>query len=100
MHKVDALVGASGTFDVLEAMLVEMKSHPLHAILDAKDFYPIYKKIVSVNLEERLKINKLPTQRAQLIVVALVLIDYVLNLIEVEKIIVSMYAMKEGMLSE
>lgn len=98
-HDVSALVGASGTFDVLEAMLVEVKPHPLHAILDAKDFYPIYEKIVSENLEKRLKINKLPTQRAQLIVVALVLIHYVLDLIEVEKIVVSMYAMKEGMLS-
>ncbi len=99
-HHVDALVGASGTFDVLEAMLVDMKPHPLHAILQAKDFYPIYEKIVSAGLDERLKINKLPAQRAQLIVVALVLIHYVLDLIEVEKIIVSMYAMKEGMLAE
>ena len=99
-HNVDALVGASGTFDVLEAMLVEVKPHPLHAILDAKDFYPIYEKIVSEDLEKRLKIEKLPTQRAQLIVVALVLIHYVLDLIEVEKIVVSMYAMKEGMLAE
>jgi len=98
-HKVDALVGASGTFDVLEAMLVEVKPHPLHATLQAKDFYPIYEKIVRENLEERLKIEKLPAQRAQLIVVALVLIHYVLDLIDVEKIVVSMYAMKEGMLS-
>jgi len=98
-YQVDALVGASGTFDVLEAMLVKNKTHPLHATLQAKDFYPIYKKIVSENLEKRLKIDKLPTQRAQLIVVALVLIHYVLDLVEVENIIVSMYAMKEGMLS-
>ena len=98
-HNVNALVGASGTFDVLEAMLVEMKPHPLHAVLQSKDFYPIYEKIVQATLDKRLKIEKLPAQRAQLIVVALILIDYVLNLIEVEKIIVSMYAMKEGMLS-
>lgn len=99
-HPVAALVGASGTFDVLEAMLVKVKDSPLHACIEAKDFYPIYDRIVSVSLDERLKINKLPTQRAELIVVALILIHYVLGEINIEKIIVSMYAMKEGMLSE
>jgi len=99
-HPVAALVGASGTFDVLEAMLIDIKDSPLHAFIQAKDFYPIYDRIVGVPLDERLKINKLPIQRAELIVVALILIHYVLEEINIEKIIVSMYAMKEGMLSE
>lgn len=99
-YSVDALVGASGTFDVLEAMLIEVKEHPLYATIQAKDFYPIYKKIVHATLKERLNIEKLPAKRAELIVVALILIHYVLEQIEITDIIVSMYAMKEGMLVE
>ncbi len=99
-YPADLLVGASGTFDVLEAMLIEVKEHPLHATIQAKDFYPIYKKIVSATLQTRLNIEKLPAQRAKLIVVALILIHYVLEQVDIEDIIISMYAMKEGMLAE
>ncbi len=99
-YSPDILVGASGTFDVLEAMLIEHKPDPLHTMIQAKDFYPIHDKIVAATLAERLKMDKLPSQRAKLIVIALILIKTVLQHIEIEKIAVSMYAMKEGMLAE
>ena len=97
-HSAQLLVGASGTFDVLEAMLIEKKEHPLCAFIREVDFYPIYEKIIQAPLDERLKMDKLPAQRAKLIVIALVLIHKVLEHLSVQEIAVSMYAMKEGML--
>ncbi len=94
------LIGASGTFDVLEAMLVEKKEHPLCAFIREADFYPIYEKIIQMPLDKRLEMDKLPTQRAKLIVVALILIRKILEHLSVQQIAVSMYAMKEGMLAE
>jgi exopolyphosphatase/guanosine-5'-triphosphate,3'-diphosphate pyrophosphatase len=43
--------------------------------------------------------DKMPPERADLIVVALLLIDYVCKLAGIQKIYVSAYAMKEGMIA-
>lgn len=99
-HPAHLLIGASGTFDVLEAMLVEKKEQPLCAFIQEADFYPIYEKIIQMPLDQRLEMDKLPAQRAKLIVVALILIHKVLEHLSVQQIAVSMYAMKEGMLAE
>jgi len=99
-HPPHLLIGASGTFDVLEAMLVEKKQDPLCAFIQEVDFYPIYEKIIQTSLDKRLTMGKLPAQRAKLIVVALILIHKVLEHLSIQQIAVSMNAMKEGMLAE
>lgn len=99
-YSVSNLIGASGTFDVLEMMLAKEKQSDLSTEMDAANFYPLYKKFLQTTLEERLKMPNLPNERADMIIVALILIDYVLKLAQIEKITVSAYAMKEGMLAE
>lgn len=97
---IQNLIGASGTFDVLETMLVQERLSDLYAEVEVKNFTPLYLKFLSMDLEGRLKTEKLPADRADMIVVALILIDYVLRLGNIERITVSAFAMKEGMLSE
>lgn len=96
------LVGASGTFDVLENILVEHKIHPHHSFLNTAKFPVFYQKILHSTLQERLKMEGMPAIRADMIVVALILIDFVLELSStpIEQIIISAFAMKEGMLHE
>ncbi len=96
------LVGASGTFDVLENILVDHKTHPHHAILDVAKFPDFYQTIRHSTLQERLNMQGMPAIRADMIVVALILIDFVLKLspTPIEQIIISSFAMKEGMLYE
>lgn len=99
-YPVNNLIGASGTFDVLEMTLVNEKLSEVHSKLSAADFEPLYQEFLKTTLEERLEMSNLPSDRADMIIVALILIDNILKLAKIEKITVSAYAMKEGMLAE
>lgn len=93
------LIGASGTFDVLELMLEKSGNH-LYSDLKSKDVLPICRYVSTLNLDERYLAQNIPDQRAKLMVVALLLIQVILKKTGIREITVSAYAMKEGILSE
>ena len=97
-HEVQSLIGASGTFDVLENILVEEKASPVHSYLSDQKFNQLYPIILNSTLAERYAMEGLPATRADLIVVANILIDFILKQTGIKEIIVSAYAMKEGQL--
>ncbi len=99
-YPIKRLIGASGTFDVLEDNLAEIRNHPYMVAFPAEKFFPLHQQIVGMTLDERLQRDKLPKSRADLIVVALLLINSILKLTDAQEIVVSSYAMKEGMLHE
>ena len=99
-HPLKHLIGSAGTFDVIEANVAKEKQHPLYGFIPLKSFDAYYKKILPTTYEERLQMEQVPNPRADMIVVALILIDYIVNKIGIENITVSTYAMKEGMLYE
>lgn len=94
------LAGASGTFDVLENMLSEDRCGPYCAEIAAQKLEIISSQIIDNALPERLLIPGLPKERADLIVVALLLIEYICKLAAIDTIYVSAFAMKEGMIAE
>jgi len=99
-YPAHTLVGASGTFDVMENMLVHNKIHPHHSYLNASAFPDFYNKIVNSTLQERLNMEGMPAIRADMIVVALILVDVVIKIARIRQIVISAFAMKEGMLYE
>ena len=99
-HKTPNLIGASGTFDVLENILPLEEKNKLSATINVQHFAPLYQKVIRMNLEERLSQQDIPDTRSDMIVVALVLIDFIIRKANIQKIMVSSYAMKEGILSE
>ncbi len=99
-HHTPSLIGASGTFEVIESMLQLDKPSPLYGIVSAEDFRRLYRKVLPSTETERLQMEGLPKERVKLIVVALKLVDYVVNLANVRYIVPSAYAMKEGMLKD
>lgn len=99
-HKTPRLVGASGTFDVLENLLPHLQKTDLSASIDVKSFHPLYDEIIKMNMEERRSAEGIPLSRADMIVVAMVLINFIIEKADIEKIMVSAYAMKEGILWE
>ena len=99
-HETPFLIGASGSFEVVEEMLLEEKPHPLYSIVPAQKFYDIYSIMLASPLSERLQMPKLPPERAELIVVAFVLIDFIIRKAGIRQIITSAHAMKEGILKE
>ena len=99
-HPVTALVGASGTFDVLELNLAKEKKSDHAACVGIDGFFKLYQKIIPATLAQRLDMPKLPRDRADMIVVALELLKFIIEKAEIESIIVSSYALKEGALHE
>ncbi len=97
-HETPALIGVSGTFDVLETYLAQAPQHSLYRRVQVEDFYPFYQKMLKTTLPERLRTAEIPAARAEMLIVALVLIDVVMALAKTQQIMVSPYAMKEGML--
>lgn len=99
-YPLQLLVGASGTFDVLENILVQNKTHPHHSHLTAHAFPAFYTKIIQTTIAERLRMEGMPAERADMIVVALVLLNHVLLSAQIQHVIISAFAMKEGILYE
>jgi len=97
-HETPSLTGASGSFEVVEDMLVRQKQNPLYSIISTADFYKIHDRIIAADRETRLKMPGLPPERVELIAVAFVLMDYIVRLAGTQQIVTSAYAMKEGML--
>jgi exopolyphosphatase/guanosine-5'-triphosphate,3'-diphosphate pyrophosphatase len=94
------LIGASGSFEVLDTFADNKPSSTRYSQFSPEDFYMVYREIYSTTLEERMSHPKIPDTRAKLIVVAFSLIDYMLDLIKPNKIMVSPYALKEGLIRE
>jgi exopolyphosphatase/guanosine-5'-triphosphate,3'-diphosphate pyrophosphatase len=98
------LVGASGTFDTLTDMyfesMLQCKLTGQHVFeLPIDDFNRIYLDLLSKNHEERMAIPGMIPMRADMIVVAATLIDFILKLIPIRSITCSHYALKEGAIS-
>ncbi|MFT4685901.1 MAG: exopolyphosphatase/guanosine-5'-triphosphate,3'-diphosphate pyrophosphatase [Neolewinella sp.] len=94
------LVGAAGTFDVLAERLRDPGAplHPTSHKLDISGFPSLYERIVPATLSERLALDDVPVERADMIVMAMILLRFVLRLASIEGITVSNYGMKEGIL--
>jgi len=99
-NKTERLVGASGTFDVLDNLLSKPDSNKPYAHFSSQDFMPFYQQMLPTTVAERRAMPDMPEDRADMILVALVLVKTVLELADFKEIVVSHYAMKEGMLYE
>jgi exopolyphosphatase/guanosine-5'-triphosphate,3'-diphosphate pyrophosphatase len=100
------LIGSSGTFDTLcdiEAWKLginRFQDPQPESELPLDVFYRIYRDILPMNHLQRLAIPGMIEMRADMIVVALILIDFVIQEYRIDRIRVSAYALKEGMLQQ
>ena len=99
-NDVKTLVGVSGTFDTLQDISTQAY-HDEGAIdneLDIRTFDVILNDLIIKNRMQRLNIPGMIPMRVDMIVVALILTNYVLKEVGVQKIRISNYALKEGIL--
>lgn len=94
------LIGASGSFEVLESMTGLKVSTDSNQVVTIKDTMNIIEKVVNVDFETRRGIEGLPHERTKLIVVGLLLIESAIQLFDPLFIEVCPYALKEGVLAE
>jgi exopolyphosphatase / guanosine-5'-triphosphate,3'-diphosphate pyrophosphatase len=99
-NKTPLLIGASGTFDVLDILLSKQRFSAVHSIVEVRDFSPLYQSFLNSTLTERLQMERLPESRAEMIIVAMILINFILQKANTQRISVSAYALKEGILQE
>lgn len=101
---VHELIGSSGSFD----SLAEMIAHRFYTpdILDDKTEYSfdlndcetIYNIILKSTTEERLQMKGLVPMRVDMIVISSIIVHFVLTSFDIQKMRLSTYALKEGVL--
>ena len=98
------LVGASGSFDSLADMQFGCQrtdhEQPPCTALALASFRHSYAQLLSLNHAQRAALPGILPMRANMLVVASVLIDWVLGVTGIETIRTSAFALKEGLLSE
>jgi len=103
-YKPVTLVGASGSFDSLADMqLGQLRTEaelPPCTELATSSFQHSYRQLLSGNHEQRMAIPGILPMRADMLVVASVLIDFVLGVSGITRIRTSSFALKEGLLAE
>jgi len=98
------MVGASGSFDTLADMQLgrvrtEAEQPPVSEVTLA-NFQENLRHLLSLNHEQRVALPGMFPMRADMLVVASILIDFVLTTYGLTRIQTSAYALKEGLLAE
>ncbi|GAB4253598.1 MAG: bifunctional 3-dehydroquinate synthase/phosphatase [Vicingaceae bacterium] len=104
-YKPQTLVGCSGSFETLaDITLRAFENKKLNKDLvyeiNKNQLKEIHKKLLKMNLKERLKVPGMIEMRADLIVLGSLFIQYVLDKYQMDKIILSPNALKEGVIFE
>ena len=102
---VSTLIGASGSFDTLYDIHVLKKGiqtheHSTSFRLGLHDYHTMAKNIIAKNREERLQIQGMIPLRVDMIVVALILVDCIVEWFQIQHLQLSFYALKEGLLAQ
>ena len=90
------LTGSAGAFETISEMMPHVEMTKNFHILKMEHFPPILNFILNASLKERLAHPDISEMRAELMVVAVVLIQFVLEKTGIEQVFVSNYALKEG----
>ena len=104
--KPTVMYGSSGTFDTLADMVQgKVGVYPEDKLVVCREvpmkfFKETLDKVVAVDLEERLKMPGMKPLRAEMITVACVLIDFFVSQLPIKRILVSSYALREGVAME
>jgi len=100
-HKPETLVGSSGSFDTFIDLLYPGKKPgsgyaQASNEIDSEDFQNLYNTLINSSLEERLAMPGMPDFRAEMIVLAIIEVHYLVKRSNIQRIIQSAYALKEG----
>jgi len=105
-YEVECLIGSSGSFDTLAEMVCCKNGQPKtwkkekRYKFNMHDYNQIQRMIYESTLDERLKMEGLIPMRADMIVISVVMINYILNRLTIHDLRVSSYALKEGLINE
>ncbi|MEQ8882444.1 MAG: exopolyphosphatase [Cyclobacteriaceae bacterium] len=102
-YDLDTLIGSSGTFDTLSDIFrlnagIEKLPGDTEYPLPVEAYRRISADLIKKTRSERMQIPGMIELRVEMIVVATILINYVVNRLNIKHLRVSAYALKEGVL--
>jgi len=103
LHHPRILVGCSGAFDTLMDILEEKEPDATFrksSIFPLKDFYRIHQQLMSVGKEKRSLIPGVDKNRVEMIVIAILFINFILRKLEIREMIHTHFSLKEGVMYE
>lgn len=107
-HKITTLVGASGSFETIAAMIKaedadfesETGTLPESVNIDLADFENLYQRLINSTLKERKQMKGLESMRVEMIVVATLIVKFLLQKLKISTLVQSNFALKEGVVYE
>ena len=107
-HKITTLIGASGSFETIAAMIraddphfeSETSTHPECVNIDLSDFENLYQKLINSTLKERKQMKGLESMRLEMIVIATLIVKFILQKLKITRLVQSNFALKEGVIYE
>lgn len=105
-HQPTILIGASGSFDTFYSILNHKnpEKYPSSKTIDKeiliKDFNIIYDLIIGSSIAERKNIPGIEAVRVEMIVLAAIFVKFILEKCNLNKVLFSDYALKEGIIAE
>lgn len=100
LFKPRQLIGAAGPFEIFTNFLPHQTIGPYQQNFRKKDILELHQLLTHSTYEQRLTMEKLPDARADLIVVAMELIYFILKMTNIREVAVSAFAMKEGIIAD
>lgn len=103
-YNVTTLIGSSGSFDTLKNLIIcsftkEIPDeHQSYYQINPKSFQEIHKRLISSDIFERLEMKGMDPIRVEMIPIASVLINFIINKLKIRKIYQSGYSIKEGLI--
>ena len=103
--EVETLIGSSGAFTSFAKIIANRLNESEKLIYSSDyefnllEFDNVKTNILKLSLEERLKIPGLIKDRAPMIVVGMVLVDFIINKLNIQRFKLARYALKEGVAS-
>ncbi len=93
------LIGASGSFEVIQDTLPKLQTGAHWSELDLRDLDAYMSEVVPMSLVERKLRKEIPLERLDYIVVAYLLIRYIIRACPPSKLYYCDYALKEGVIA-
>jgi exopolyphosphatase/guanosine-5'-triphosphate,3'-diphosphate pyrophosphatase len=103
-EKPGKLIGASGSFDTFQAMIMRRKGLEPDSFfgreISLKDYYKLHKDLIRSSREERLAMPGMEPVRVEMIVAATIFVSFVIRSCQIRHLHHSEFALKEGVISE
>ncbi|NJK87652.1 MAG: hypothetical protein HC906_18425 [Bacteroidales bacterium] len=106
-HQVDTLIGSSGSFETIGAMIreeekfeSEISLQPVSHLIDIQEFDDLFWRLVNSTLKERKKMKGLEAIRLEFIVLASLVVKFLVDKLKIKNFYETSFSLKEGIMTQ